>query len=36
MKVGSNDVNSFETNVDKIANIIDMLETNIMHLLSNR
>ena len=35
MESGSNDFNSFETKVDKIANVIDMLETNIVHLLSN-
>ena len=36
MKIGSNDLNSFEANIHKIANGIDMLETKIMHLLSNR
>ena len=36
MKLGSNVFNSFEAKVDKIANRIDMLETNIMHLFSNR
>ena len=36
MTIGSNDLNSFEATVDKIANIIDMLETTIMHVLSNR
>ena len=35
MKFGSNDFNSFEAKVDQVANIIDMLETNIMHLFSN-
>ena len=35
MKLGSNDFNSFEANVYNIANGIDMLETEIMHLFSN-
>ena len=34
MKSGSNDFDSFETPIYKIANIIDMLETNIMHLFN--
>ena len=36
MKFGSNDVNSFEAKVYKFANRIDMLETKIIHLFSNR
>ena len=35
MKVGPDDFNAFETKVNKHANRIDMLETKIMHLLSN-
>ena len=35
IKFGSNDFNSFEANIHKHASIIDMLETKIMHLLSN-
>ena len=36
MKFGSNDFNTFEAKVDKIANGIDMLETKIMQLFSIR
>ena len=36
MKLGSNGFNSCETKVYKIVIGIDMLETKIMHLLSNR
>ena len=36
MRFGSNDFNSFEAKVDKLANRIDMLETKIMYLFSTR
>ena len=35
MKFGSTDLNSFESNVCNTANIIDIIETNSMHLFSN-